>query len=234
MHDVAYLTVGRDKLSWVLPGNYQIAGITVDNPSGSWLLIPQDNTYIPPYTSDFAHSFRPTLARVDVKFVTGPASQPSTLQGDRPFCQIWDTPVGESNGVTSSTGTEIKPLATNTIDTVVFGQQLFNSFPADIIPAQANARCRLYQFRIGHSTQSPPVQTTDFGIWWRLQPNPFPTGGSHYVIGEVEPGRGYDEVRFDVNPRDFPLSFAVAVMIVPRWPGIGSVFVDYHIRYAIV
>ncbi len=90
--------------SWNLPGSFQIAGITIDNPCGSWLFIPQDHTFIPPYTLGFAHSFAPTLSRIDILFANGPAGQISTQLGDVPTVYIFDTPVAESAGVASSGG----------------------------------------------------------------------------------------------------------------------------------
>jgi hypothetical protein len=96
--------IGTGKKSWTLSGDYQIAGVTVDNPSGSWLWIPADNTFVPPYTLGFAHSFAPTLSRIDILFANGPSGQLSTIEGDAPTAQIYDLPVAESAGVQSSTG----------------------------------------------------------------------------------------------------------------------------------
>lgn len=104
VHDSAILPVGQSKRSWILAGGYQIAGITVDNPSGSWLFIPQDGTFVPPYTLDFAHSFNPTLSRVDVLFQDGPSNQVSTIEGDPPLVRIYDRAVAEAAGVTSGAG----------------------------------------------------------------------------------------------------------------------------------
>lgn len=101
MRDLRVIPVGTNLRSWVLPGGAQITAVTIDNKSGSWLLIPQDNTYIAPYTLGFAHNFSPSLLRIDILFVDGPAGQVSTLAGDPPLASIYDAPLAESAGVAS-------------------------------------------------------------------------------------------------------------------------------------
>lgn len=107
MQDITTIPIGppgTGKPSWNLPNSYQIAGVTIDNPCGSWLLIVEDNTYIPPYTFRFAHTFAPTLNRISIMYANGPAGQISTQEGDVPTAQIYDRPVAESAGLQDSTG----------------------------------------------------------------------------------------------------------------------------------
>jgi hypothetical protein len=147
MFDKAQITigaVGTGRRSWNLPGSYQIAGLTIDNPSGSWLFIPADRTFIPPYVLGFAHSFAPTLASIDILFANGPAGEVSTQKGDPPVAIIYDKPVAESAGVVSSTGasfiTGFTPVqAISTVNSVSVSIGL----SATLVAAIANRRFRL-------------------------------------------------------------------------------------------
>lgn len=150
MFDTALIPIGAPgtgKRSWNLPGSYQIAGLTIDNPSGSWLYIPADNTYIPPYTLGFAHSFAPTLSSIDILFANGPAGQVSTRLGDPPMAYIYDTPVAESAGQVSSAGASFvqgfTPVQTATLLQVVSPGGLLQVTLASGI---ANRRHRLLTF----------------------------------------------------------------------------------------
>ncbi len=106
MHELRYMPIGpagSGLLSWTF-GTYQIAGIKIDNPSGSWILLP-DGTFVPPYTLGFGHSFQPRIALIDVLWANGPAGQVSTQQGDQAIVTIYSNPVGESPGIPSGQGT---------------------------------------------------------------------------------------------------------------------------------
>lgn len=96
--------IGTGKKSWQLAGGFQIAGVTIDNPSGSWLWIPDDNTFIPPYRLGFAHTFAPTQRQISILFSNGPSGQVSTIAGDDPSASIYDRPVAESAGTQAGGG----------------------------------------------------------------------------------------------------------------------------------
>lgn len=99
--------VGEDIRSLGAP--WQIAGITVDNPSGSWLLIPNIGN-IPPYTMGWATSPVPTVMVIDVLFSESPSGSPSTLTGQPITVTISDDPVGESNGLPSGAQQSDSPI----------------------------------------------------------------------------------------------------------------------------
>lgn len=80
--------------------SWQIAGITVDNPSGSWLRIP-NIADIPPYTLGWATSVSPTATQIDVLFVASPSGTPSELVGNALTVTIYDTPITPSPGQAS-------------------------------------------------------------------------------------------------------------------------------------
>lgn len=151
MFDTALIPIGAPgtgKRSWNLPGSFQVAGLTIDNPSGSWLYIPADNTYIPPYTLGFAHSFAPTLSSIDILFANGPAGQVSTQLGDPPMAYIYDTPVAESAGQVSSAGASFvqgfTPIQTATLLQVVSVSG--GAIEVNFVLGVANRRHRLLTF----------------------------------------------------------------------------------------
>jgi hypothetical protein len=187
MFDTALLpigTVGTGRQSWNLPGGYQIAGITIDNPSGSWLYIPQDHTFIAPYTLGFAHSFAPTLSRIDIRFANGPAGQVSTQQGDPPTAYIYDTPVGESAGQVSTAGaafiTQFTPVLTVNNPLVL---ATFTGTTGTLLVAIANQRYR--------------VLTIDVS---RAPGNPAGDSGAGYTIRDgIAPGTFDDKVNGQIS-----------------------------------
>lgn len=90
--------VGAGKKSWNLPGGYRVASCQIDNPSGSWLKILQDDTYVPPYTIGYVHNFPTSVQSVDIVFSNGPAGQISTQQGDSLTLEIDSEHQSESLG----------------------------------------------------------------------------------------------------------------------------------------
>ena len=103
MNITRYSPVGTDLKSLVL-GYQQIRGVIVDNPSGSWLYMPEITGYCPPYTKAWSIDVNPTVASISFLFRDGPAGQVSTLQGDPIQVTLFDTPVGNSPGIASGGG----------------------------------------------------------------------------------------------------------------------------------
>jgi hypothetical protein len=65
-------------------------GLEVDNPSGSWLYIPQVETSIPPYTLGWAFRFAYDVSSFDIIAGQSPAGQVSTVQGDPVIVYLTD------------------------------------------------------------------------------------------------------------------------------------------------
>lgn len=137
--------IGTGKFSWNLKGSYQIASIQVDNPSGSWLLIKEDDTLIAPWTLGVIHNFRPTLAEVTITFVAGPAQKISIQQGDNPTLVI------NSLAETEFVGTPFTPTShtQQTIGTMPVAASLTN-----IAFTGANAGRRIYSIQIDNKSQN--------------------------------------------------------------------------------
>jgi hypothetical protein len=83
-------------------GSGYIKSVEIDNPTGSWLLISTDNTFVAPYTIGFKHNLDYAATEISVNFVaTGPAGQISTflnVAGDKVRVVIYDDLVEASGG----------------------------------------------------------------------------------------------------------------------------------------
>ena len=98
--------VGTD-LNHIAGQSWQIGGIRVDNPTGSWLLVDSINQFIPPYTNGWQADFIPAASSLSIKFVDSPSGSVSTLVGDPLTVTLYDTPVGASQGFSSGAGGKV-------------------------------------------------------------------------------------------------------------------------------
>ena len=74
-------------------------GLEVDNPSGSWLYIPQVETSIPPYTLGWAFGFAYDVSSFDIiAQALGPAGQVSTTAGDPIVVYVTDYRIPDAVG----------------------------------------------------------------------------------------------------------------------------------------
>lgn len=73
------------------PGDFQIARLTVDNPSQTWLYLSGINRYVPPQTIGWNINVDPTQQRMNLTFVAAPAGGvPSVLAGDPVQVTVYD------------------------------------------------------------------------------------------------------------------------------------------------
>ncbi len=99
-----YVTpVGVDLKS--IEGNgWQIAGIMVDNPSGSYLSVAGYS--VPPYTMGWTIGLTPTALWVDVLFVNSPSGSQGQLVGGPIVVTLYDTPLPNFSGQPSGTAAQ--------------------------------------------------------------------------------------------------------------------------------
>jgi len=103
-----YLTdAGTDLESITLVAGH-IAGIVIDNPSGSWLFVEGIKQYVPPYRQGWAYPVMPQQTSISVRFVDSPAgtvSNPVVLPvGQQVVVTLSDLPIPQSEGFTSGAG----------------------------------------------------------------------------------------------------------------------------------
>lgn len=94
------LALGTDGNDLSLPVG-QIAGIAIDNPSGSWLRITGVEEFVPPYTLGWGIPVSPTQLTVDVLFVDSPSGAPSDLIGSPVTVVVSNYPVPRNAGTLS-------------------------------------------------------------------------------------------------------------------------------------
>lgn len=134
-------------------------GIEIDNPSGSWLLIPSFETAIPPYTIGWSMSFPIDVAAIDIIAGNGPSGQKGTSFGDPVVVYLHDLPDVFNSPGSQSPGA---PFVTN-LDNPE--QIIFATFPitisaiapvtVNVLPAVgATQRARLFAYGLGPD-QSP-------------------------------------------------------------------------------
>jgi len=87
--------VGTDIIQWGTL--WQIAGVSVDNPTGSWLNIP-DVGDVPPYTLQWTRGVSPTKSNISVVFAPSPAGTPSQEVGRSVKVTIYDEPLPDGQG----------------------------------------------------------------------------------------------------------------------------------------
>lgn len=119
---------GSSIAGW-LPG-FRILGLTVDNPTGSWINVISNNGkynwYIPPYTTQFSKSLDPSVISLQLISGDGPAGKLGTTAGTSWTATVYSFTVGDSDGFPIVLGDKppIKwfntvPVADGTIFTVV-------------------------------------------------------------------------------------------------------------------
>lgn len=101
-----YLTLGQDLVS-ATGNNWQIAGIAIDNPSGSWLLVEGINQTVPPYVKGWTYPVTPSQLNISVRFVDSPSGSLSQLVGGQPHVILYDQPVPISAGFPSGAGARV-------------------------------------------------------------------------------------------------------------------------------
>lgn len=143
--------VGGVDLLGLMPG-FQVAGIGIDNPSGSWLLVAPLNQFVPPYTMAWASPIDPPNITVEVSYpATGPGGLLSTNAGAPAVVTLYGYSVAASGGY-PYIGSQQPPQL------IVSG---FASYaPATILACPAGQRIRLYTITLDVSAIIAPYLTT--------------------------------------------------------------------------
>ncbi len=107
------LPLGQNALGITLPANQQIRGITIDNPSGSWLRVTGIEDFVPPFTMGWGANVNPARLTVDVLFADSPSGTASQLIGNMPVVTLYDYAVPASGGVASGVSQSQSPTGTD-------------------------------------------------------------------------------------------------------------------------
>lgn len=143
MRRVIVAQPGQDVLEAALPNGTPIRGITIDNPSGSWILVSSEKAYCPPYTLGWSLPLSYDQASVILQAGDGPAGQVATTQGDP-----WQATI-DSETTPPSTGSTYQFTSGFTPSSLYYTsglQMLANSTtigPAELIPGIPGRRLRI-------------------------------------------------------------------------------------------
>jgi hypothetical protein len=97
LSDRTVLTIGsKTSLS---PG-FNIAGIIIQNTSGSFMLLEPMHVYVPPYTLGWIYDPIPTTQYLEITWPSGPLGAQSTIGGESPVIYLYDEPIGYDAGLT--------------------------------------------------------------------------------------------------------------------------------------
>ncbi len=226
MHVASNTRVGVDLPSIGL-GPYQIGGIVIDNPSGSWLSLPEISDHVPPYTKGWAVTVYPTVARVSVLFRDGPAGQVSTLAGDPIHVELYDGPPpgGDSAGTTAGAGfvTQFTPL-------LVASQQgllLRTSNPLTNYPVLLfsipGIRVRIKSTAVSISNNG--VGSFDSNVFWGLFPDNL---NDTFLSGRLTRDNPATVIVADI---DWPVGVGVNCGGLPEW---ADTIIDVFVRYVVI
>lgn len=165
------LPIGRDQPALSIPGNQQIRGITIDNPSGSWLRLRPTGDFIPPYTIGFMRSFEYGHASIAIEFPeTGPSGQISTEAGNNPTVQLFSEPIGSAAGSTAGVPyiEQFTPiLSETTLGTVTVSTGLAAVALIPAPPVGERNRVLTLRAAIGISFGADYVNDSPVSVWIR-------------------------------------------------------------------
>lgn len=102
--------VGDTSLTGLSPG-WLVAGISVDNYSGSWLLVEPIHLLVPPYVLGWATPVSPANATVEITYVPGPGGFLGTTAGAPAVVTLTGYPLPPSPGVPYTASQQAPTLA---------------------------------------------------------------------------------------------------------------------------
>jgi hypothetical protein len=152
---------------------WEVAGINIDNPSGSWLLVKGIEQYVPPYTNGWQYPLIPQQASVTVRFVDSPSGSQSSLIGDPPVVTLYNEPVGPSQGFPSGAGARVSIVPLSQVAFAPVGAVHYGELdaPQTVIAANVGERLIIRRLSIlpdlsyGLADFDPAILATVQVIW---------------------------------------------------------------------
>lgn len=226
-----YLTpVGVDLIGIVGP-TWQIAGIRVDNPTGSWLTIDNLGEFVPPYTIGWATTCVPTRLRVNVRFTNSPSGQVSDPRGPAVRVVLQDTPATPSVGIIApgqDSGAQSDLPKTSNLYKRAYSNSMADE-SVDIIPADTIPTIIIpirVELRASMDVDEPLLGMVR-GSWFYDPPVGAEVGIVSHVISPEHPSDVYD---IFPGTFEFPANSKVRVAVATQ-PGQESSRVDAALFY---
>lgn len=218
---------GQSLPSVALSGGTVIRGISIDNPTGSWLLVQNSLDYIPPYTLGWSKTLEYSAPSLTVLAGNGPTGQVGTATGSNWTLTIDSDPVTDSLG-SPAPGTAFVATGTDSIQQVASNilcprSGVGGGSPNIIVPLP-NQRVRIYLVEF---------TTNDFSDNGGATVQVFDTPITTVVTAAITRDKPNDRISFGETGLDFPLGSPISAGGLP----IGiyvSTFVGVVINYRLI
>jgi hypothetical protein len=206
---------------------WSIAGITIDNPSGSWLRITGIEQFIPPFTVGWSYPISPQQTSISVLFVDSPTGTPSSTFGSPVTIRLFDEPVSPSPGTLSGAG-EIQTGEIGNKLLAPIGVRLTESLnlSAALLPPAAGTRIALLRAKATASLASSDFECIRTPVQIIINDGAFGRFFPDIVLSPDAPDSGY------MSPTGQQLAIDQIVNIGGDvYPGGGCVSVSVYIEY---
>jgi hypothetical protein len=218
--------------------------IEIDNASGSWLLIPSMETYIPPYTIGWSMDFPYAVTSLDIiAGQNGPAGQISTNQGSGVTVYLTDGTVGSSPGSPDPNA----PRGSAGVDTTGGSVPFISGFTgilsvesqvsvtanglliATLISPLPTERIRLLTLAVTLDwLQGPPLTLSHSPVIWGADENLF--GSAFRLTGKVTPEAPVD-ARIFPSGVDLDVGRDMRVLAVSHF---ATSYVSFNATYSLI
>lgn len=223
--------IGTNRLDNMLLGGQQIRGARIDNPSGSWLYIPEITDYVPPYTFGWQRNITNGILKFSVIFRDGPAGQLSTLAGNAPELDIYDVQIPDAEGVpfqSRQEQPEIRAVQASVDMTAASGNVTTN-----LLGGSSTQRVRVFGCWIRNlSVDAPGNRLTEI-VDVFFQENPF-VPAKMIALFELSPNKMADGGYIEQGAIDLALGNEIRI----NWVGAADApernNMGYHIVYAVI
>jgi hypothetical protein len=195
---------------------WHIAGIQIDNPSGSWLFVTAIDQYVPPYRVGWKYPVSPQASSLSVRFVDSPSGSVSELVGDPITVTVYDVPIPTDHGNTSGAGGRVSIEPANLIRRVNFVAIEAGSAPISLNAALVGFRIVPVRFTVFALLGGVPLDPLDAGVYAIRTPLFVQwqggTGAQILVNQGLSPAKPSDTL--DVTPKAFSGLLAAGEEIV--------------------
>jgi hypothetical protein len=157
------MVLGTDIVAWAV--GWHIAGVEIDNPSGSWLVVEGINQTVPPYTKGWSYPIVPAQASLTVRFVDSPSGSVSEQVGGQPKIVAHDQPLPISQGFPSGAGGRVSAEPLNLIRRVNFVAIEAGSAPISLNAALVGFRIVPVRFTVFALLGGIPLDPLDAGVY---------------------------------------------------------------------
>lgn len=227
---VIFTVVGTDRLDTMLLGGQQIRGVQVDNPSGSWLYLPEIQEYVPPYVLGWARNIRNAVLKLSFKFVDGPSGQLSTRAGGLPLADIYDTNIPDSEGVPFQSRQD-QPEINSTQNSVDMSAATGN-VTTNLLGGSLTSRLRVFGMWVRNASIDVAAQRLNEYVDIYFHENPF-VPAKMLGLFELSPNKQADGHYIAQGAIDLALGNEIRI----QWVGVADVDrnnMAYHIVYAVI